>query len=246
MLVNKILKVVLLLLGGAFIALQGFAYEVEGAAVSTLMLILLTVLYCKWTENKYRYFFWFLVIFAAANLLSYSAYYSSEILEEQIDYYYYGGNILYITSYILLIIGILRRLDLKKVFSELSISILILVALDAFCVSIVSATTEGVLSVYQNYLEFTYNAVIMTLLSAALINYMYRNDNKSMLFLVASIFIFFSEIIQLAYYYILLEDKNLGFIYSFLLVVAFLFFYIQSQLEYTGPEPEYSDEQLEV
>ena len=83
--------------------------------------------------------------------------------------------------------------------------------------------------------------------SVALIDYMYRNDNKSMLFLLGSICIVFSEIIQLAYYYIL-EDKNLGFIYSFFLVVAFVFFYLQSQLKHTGPQPTYldMDEQLEA
>lgn len=241
MVVNKILKVVLLLLGVIFVILQGFAYEFEGATISTLMLVLLTILYFRWTEKKSSYFLWFLVIFTIADFLSYFGYYSPELSVEQIDYYYYGANILYIFSYILLIIGILRRLDLKKVFSELSIPILVLVVLDVFCVTIVSATTENVLSKYENYLELTYNVIIMTLLSVALINYMYRNDNKSMLFLIASIFIVFSEIIQLAYYYII-DNKNLGFVYSLFTVVAFIFLYVQSQMEFTGPEPEYSDE----
>ena len=60
-----------------------------------------------------------------------------------------------------------------------------------------------------------------------------------------NICIVFSEIIQLAYYYIL-DDQNLGFIYSFFLVIAFVLLYVQSQLEFTGPEPAYSDEQLEA
>ena len=61
-----------------------------------------------------------------------------------------------------------------------------------------------------------------------------------MLFLLGSICVVFSEIIQLAYYYIL-NDKNLGFIYSFFLVVAFIFFYLQSQINHTGPQPSYLD-----
>jgi hypothetical protein len=85
----------------------------------------------------------------------------------------------------------------------------------------------------------------MILLSVALINYMYRNDNKSMLFLIASIFIVFSEIIQLAYYYIL-PDNNLSFVYSLFFIIAMLFFYLQSQQEFTGPIPEYADEELEA
>jgi hypothetical protein len=246
MLVNKILKVVLLLLGGVFVVLQGFAFEVEGAAVSALMLVLLTILYCRWTENKSKYFFWFLVMFALAQLLSCYAYYGPQIEEGGTDYYYYGANLLYIVSYLFLIIKILRGLNLKAVFSELSIPIFILVVLDVFCVSIVSSTTENEFSFHQYILEYGYNAVIMILLSVTLINYMYRNDNKSMLFLVGAICIVFSEIIQLAYYYILENNNDLGFIYSFFLVIAFLFLYLQSQLEFTGPEPIYTDEQLEV
>jgi len=246
MLVNKILKVVLLLLGGTFITLQSFAYEVEGSTVSSLMLILLTVLYCRWTKNKSNLFFWFLVVFTVAEVIGGISYHVSEIPEGEVNYYYYGSNILYMLAYAMLIVKIIKGLDLRKVFKEHSVPVLILVVLGVFCVSVVSATTENVLSVYENYLEFTYNTVIMVLLSVALINYMYRNDNKSMLFLIGSIFIFFSETIQLAYYYILLEDNNLGFIYSFFLVVAVLFYYLQSQLEFTGPEPEFNDETLEV
>jgi cbb3-type cytochrome oxidase subunit 3 len=245
MIINKILKVLLLLLGGIFIVLQGFAFEVEGAAVSAFTLVLLTVLYCKLTENKSNYFFWFLVTFTLGHLLSLYSYYEPLLEYDQIDYYYYGANLLYIIAYIFLIIKMLKGFDFKTVFSELSIPIIVLVVLDVFCVSIVTATTENVLSFYEYSLEFAYNSVIMTLLSVALINYMYRNDNKSMLFLIGSICIVFSEIIQLAYYYIL-NDNNLGFIYSFFLVVAFMFFYLQSQVEFTGPEPEYTDEHLKA
>ncbi|EDP69890.1 hypothetical protein FBALC1_10172 [Flavobacteriales bacterium ALC-1] len=246
MLVNKILKVVLLLLGVAFIVLQSLAYEVEGVVISSLTLLLLAILYFRYTENISNIFFWFLAVFTTAEMCKYLSYVGPSIPKDGIDYYYYITNILYIISYILLIVRIIKGLDLKKVFSELSIPILILIVLDILCVSVVSATTENVLSVYQNYLEFTYNAIIMILLSVALIGYMYRNDNKSMLFLLASIFIVFSEIIQIAYYYVLEDDQNLGFIYSLFLVVAFIFLYLQSQLQFTGPEPEYMDESLEV
>ncbi|MBV7270219.1 hypothetical protein [Winogradskyella luteola] len=245
---NKILKVVLLLLGGLFIVLQGFAFEAEGSAISALMLVLLTFLYCRWTVNKTKYFFWFLVFFTIAQLVSFYANYIPELKNEEIDYVYYIANIFYIISYSFLTIKIVMDLNLKKVFSELSIPIIILVVLDIFCVTLVTDTTQSVLSYEEYILEFVYNAVIMLLLSVALINYMYRNDKKSMLFLIGSICIVFSEIIQLTYFYIL-DDNNLGFIYSFLLVMAFLFFYLQSQLDFTGPEPEpvYKDEkQLET
>jgi hypothetical protein len=246
MLINKILKVVLLLLGGSFVALQGFAFEVEAAAVSSVTLILLTVLYCRWTTNKTKYFFWFLVTFTLSHALSFASYYFIDIRVGQVDYVYYIANLLYILAYVFLILKIVTILDLKVVFSELLIPIIVLIILDIFCVYIVSGTTENVLEIYEYALEFLYNTVVMALLSVSLINYMYRNDNKSMLLLLGSICIVFSEIIQLAYYYILLEDSTLGFTYSFFLVMAFLFFYLQSQGEFTGPEPEYLEENLEA
>lgn len=245
MFLNKLLKVILLLLGGIFIILQGLAYELEGAAVSALMLVLLTVLYCKWTVNKSRFFFWFLVIFTVAHVLSYSSWYGPEIRQGDIDYYYYGANVLYIISYLFLIVKITSSFKFRNIFKELAIPIVILLVLDVFCVVLVTDTTKGALTGYEYTLEFIYNAVIMALLSVALIDYMYRNDRKSMLFLVGSIFIVFSEIIQLAYFYIL-EARSLGFVYSFFLVVAFLFFYLQSQLQLSEPPPNYIDEQLEA
>ncbi|APY07450.1 hypothetical protein BWZ20_03665 [Winogradskyella sp. J14-2] len=247
MLVNKILKILLLLLGGVFVVLQGFAYEAQGAAVSAVMFVLLTILYCRWTKDKSKYFFWFLVIFTIGHLLSYASWYVPLIEEGEIDYYYYCSNILFIVAYLCLIIKVLSSINIGKAFRELSIPIIILIVLDVFCVVIVTDATGGILSTYEYILEFVYNGVTMALLSVALIDYMYRNDNKAMLFLIGSICVVFSEIIQLAYYYII-DDKNLGFIYSFFLVVAFVFFYLQSQISHTGPQPTYldMDEQLEA
>ena len=245
MFLNRFLKVVLLLLGGLYIVLQGFAFEDKGAGVSALTLILLTVLYCRWTKNKSKLFFWFLLTFTSAQILACLSHYMPAIEEGKIDYYYYGANALYILSYLLLITRVALQLNFKVVLSQLAIPVVILLILDVFCVSLVTATTESVLSIPQYTLEYTYNAVIMALLSIALIDYMYRNDNKSMLFLIGSICIVFSEIIQLAYFYIL-PDNNLGFVYSFFLVVAFIFFYVQSQMEYTGPEQPFFDEHLEA
>ncbi|MBC2845482.1 hypothetical protein [Winogradskyella flava] len=244
---NRVIKVALLLLGVVFIVLQGFAYKAEGDAIGTLMLVLLIVMYLKWTEDKNRYFIGFLILFSIGHLLDFYSWYGPAIDEGNIDYYYYGVNILSILSYVFLTIRFASKLKFKKVFAELAIPMVILIILDIFCVVLVTDTTKGaLLSAHEYALEFIYNAIIMTLLSVALITYMYRNDNKSMLFLIGSICIVFSEIIQLAYYYIVVDDKELGFIYAFFLVVAFVFFYLQSQLPFTGPQPSYSEERLEV
>jgi len=246
MLIKKIIKVVLLLLGGIYVLLQGFALEVEGDTVGAISFILLTWLYVGWTKHKSKLFLLFLVVFTMAQILGYIAWYGPELKEGQTDYLYYISNILSIASYGLLIIKMLLQLNLKTVFSELAIPVIVLVVLDVFCVSLISSTTESSFNYYEYALEFTYNSVIMALLSMALINYMYRNNNKSMLFLIGSIFIVFSEIMQLAYFYILSDDNSLGYVYSFFLVVAFVFYYMQSQHIVTDPTPAYSDDCIEV
>ncbi|NNE31368.1 MAG: hypothetical protein HKN40_03260 [Winogradskyella sp.] len=242
MLVNNIFKVVLLLLSAAFIALEGLEYQLEAAAVSSFILILLTVFYSRWTEKKSIYFIGFLVTFTIAHALSYMSWYTPVVGSGQTDYIYYLVNILYILAYVFLITRCLIELSFKEIFTQLPVPIVILVILDVFCVILVTDTAQNALNFYEYTLEFFYNTVIMTLLSVAVINYLYRNDNKSMLLLIGSICIVFSEVIQLAYYYIL-QDNNLGLIYSFFLVIAFLFFYLQSQLVFTGPEPAFTDEE---
>lgn len=240
MIVNRILKVLLLLLAGILIVLQGLALEAEGTVLGTIMLVLLSVLYNRITEDKSIYFQAFLVLFTIGHLFSSLGWYGPMIKEGGIDYYYYGANILYITSYLMFVLKIIKSINFREAYRDLAIPVVILLVLDVFCVIIVSDTTRGTLSFYEYILEFVYNSVIMLLLSLALINYLYRNDKKSMLFLIGSICIVFSEIIQLAYYYII-DDNYLGFVYSFFLVMAFIFFYLKSQAKYTGPQPSYLD-----
>jgi hypothetical protein len=243
MLVNAILKGIILLLGAIFVTLQGLGFETEATGTCAFMLLLLTGLYCTGKFGKPPYFLWFLVSFTVAHILSFVGYFQPPLEVEQVDYFYYGVNLLYILSYIFLILKILVGLDFRKILVEFSVSLLVLIILDIFCVVLVTAAAENELTYQEYLLEFAYNGVIMTLLSVALLNYMYRNDSKSMMFLLASICLVFSEIIQLAYFYIL-EDSSLGYVYSLLFVVAFILFYIQSQKVFTGPIQTFTDEQL--
>lgn len=231
-------------MAGVFVVLEGFAFEEEADAISGIMLVLLIVLYCRSTVKRSKYFILFLVSFALAYFINYISWFSEPIYEDEIPYYYYGSNALFMLSYVFLILRLTSGLKLKEVFKELYFSMLILVLLDVFCVIVLTDTAKSALTLDEYIVEFIYNAVIMLLLSVALLNYMYRYDNKSMLFLVGSICIIFSEIIQLAYFYVL-EDESLSFVYSVFFIIAMLFFYLQSQLQFTGPVPEYIDEQYE-
>ena len=245
MLVSRILKITLVILSLIYLGMQslGPEYEVYGSGLSTVMLLILAVLYHQFSKIKRKRFYYFIILFAFGNLLGWYAYYDSFFIRnEALDILYYITNSFFIAAYISLIIGLISSLDLRVLLSEYLLAFIVLVVLDVFSVVIITSTTETVLNGYEYLLEFTYNAVVMTLLSFALLQYLYRNDKKSMLFLIGSICLVFSEIIQLAYYYVI-EEHQLSLIYSLLLVVGFLFFYLQSQLNFTGPIPAYTDEE---
>jgi hypothetical protein len=157
------------------------------------------------------------------------------------DLFYYFTNSLYILSYIFLIIKVLGDMNLKEIIRKFPIHIIVLLALDVFCVITVTETTKGLLSNAEYALEFSYNAVIMLLLTVTLINYIYREDKKSMNLLIGSIFIVFSEVIQLAYFYIS-AINILNVICSLFLVLAFIFFYLQSRLIYQNNDDLTSNE----
>ncbi|MBT8253325.1 MAG: hypothetical protein KJN68_05085, partial [Bacteroidia bacterium] len=138
-------------------------------------------------------------------------------------------NTLYITSYIFLTIEVLRQMRLKKIFKKFFVHLAILLILDVYCAILVTdvAVKSGMLESTADYiLEFTYNVVIMGLLTITLINYLHRDTKKAMNLLIGALCIVFSEVIQVAYYYVT-EITILSIAYNILLILAFFFFFIQ-------------------
>ncbi len=229
--VRKILITILIILSVSFLGLQVLQFETQASALRALLLIVLTVFYYLTINDKKRFFYLFLVSFTIAEILNFTSMFVSFVSENGADYSYYLTNALYILSYIFLIIKVLGDMNLKEIIRKFPIHIIVLLVLDVFCVITVTETTKGLLSNAEYALEFSYNTIIMLLLTITLINYIYREDKKSMNLLIGSIFIVFSEVIQLAYFYIS-AINILNVICSFFLVMAFIFFYLQSRLIY--------------
>lgn len=229
--VRKILITILIILSVSFLGLQVLQFETQASALRALLLIVLTVFYYLTIKDKKRFFYLFLVSFTIAEILNFTSMFVSFVSENGADYSYYLINALYILSYIFLIIKVLGDMNLKEIIRKFPIHIIVLLVLDVFCVITVTETTKGLLSNAEYALEFSYNTIIMLLLTITLINYIYREDKKSMNLLIGSIFIVFSEVIQLAYFYIS-AINILNVICSFFLVMAFIFFYLQSRLIY--------------
>ena len=233
MIINRLLKIALVILGITYIVLEVSKIELYNDFVSATLLVLLTFLYMRSAETKFKkrpYFLYFLITFTASELLSASSYFVS-LMTDAVDYNYFISNILYMLAYIFLILRCVSTMKLKGILKEFPVTLIILVVLGVFCVTLITETAQNQLNTSEYIIEFAYNVIVMTLLSAALIAYMDKGDNKSMLFLIGSMFIFFSEMLQLAYYYVE-ELQHLAALYSVFLVLAFTFFYLQSKLKY--------------
>lgn len=233
--IQKILIAVLIVLSVVFMGFQIYELEVEAAGIRVLMLILLTALYYIRVKNRRLFFFLFLITFAIAEILNFIGWLVPIVPIDDLDYMYFIGNSLYILSYSFLIVRILSSMNLLEIVRKLPFHLLILIVLDVFCVIVVTNTAMDRLNYYEYLVELVYNSVIMILLTVALINYILKNDKKAINLLIGSIFIFFSEIIQLAYFYV--SNINLLNVFcSLFLVLAFVFFYLQSRLSYEPQE----------
>lgn len=225
----RIFTIILVALCLLFLGFQVYELDVEAAAARAVLVITLTIFYYVTIQEKRLFFFLFLLAFSLAEIMNFSSWLVEIDYSITPDYFYYGTNMLFILSYIFLIIRILEDMNVKEIVSKFWIHIIILIVLDVFSVVIVSGTTEKRLSSSQYSLEFFYNSVIMVVLTVAMINYISKNTQKSMNLLLGAIFIFFSEVIQLTYFYIS-EINILNVICSLFLVLAFLFLYLQARI----------------
>jgi len=234
---KKLLLGVILTLVIAFIGFRIFNQDVIADFIRPIILPLVTVYYIINGYNKKSYFFFFLSIYAFAELFGVfnPLAQESELVDSLL---YFGCNSLYILAYIFLIMEVFQSMDITKIFSRFSVHIVILLLLDLYCVILVSEVaikSENLTTIYDHIIEIAYNAVIMIMLTVTLINYLYRDSRKAMNLLLGALCIVFSEVFQVAYFYVA-EINLLSITYSILLVVSFSFFYIQAKMSYKDSE----------
>lgn len=230
---TKILLGVIATLVIAFIGFRIFNQEIIADYIRPIILPLVTLYYVLKGHSKRSYFFLFLAVYSFAEIFGFF----NQAAEESVlvdNLMYFGCNSLYILAYIFLIMEVFQSMDLSKIFSRFSVHIVILLLLDIYCVILVSEVaikSDNLVSIYDHIIEIAYNAVIMIMLTICLINYLYRDSKKAMNLLLGALCIVFSEVFQVAYFYVS-EINVLSITYSVLLVVAFSFFYIQAKMSY--------------
>ncbi|MBT8273829.1 MAG: hypothetical protein KJO77_08485 [Bacteroidia bacterium] len=243
---TKILLGIIATLVIAFIGFRIFQQEVIADYIRPIILPLVTLYYIIEGYNRKSYFFLFLAVYAFADLFGFFNQMAEE--SELVDsLMYFGCNTLYILAYIFLIMEVYQSMNLSKILSRFLVHIVILFLLDIYCVILVSEVaikSENLVTIYDHIIEIAYNSVIMIMLTVTLINYLYRDSKKAMNLLLGALCIVFSEVFQVAYFYVS-EINVLSIAYSVLLVVAFTFFYIQVKMSYGNNEVTLSSPPIE-
>ena len=220
---SKILIGLVVLLSTLFIVFQYNNNVVLSTMVRALIVPMISLLYFLNVKKRSIFFTIFLVLFSISEVtVLFSSYfpYQSE---------YFVGNSLYILAYIFLIYEILRDLDFAYLFKNFTIHLLVLSTLNIYVIYVLLKIEDPFVIGFEFVIEFVYNIVTLFLLSISLLNYFCKDNRKSLLLFLGSICIVFSEVIQIAYYYI--AQKNLlNFSYSVLLILAFCFYYYQSTI----------------
>lgn len=240
MIKRKALQGSLIVCGLLFLFLQFAGYEVFASGIRAASLMLMIALYYSVVKKKQIVFFLFLSFFCFGDLITFINWLASKFKIDLLGQIYLIGNITYIVAYIMLIIYVFKKIQIKKLFPRFLFHVLVLLILDiVFVVIIADTATEGLVS-YEYWLEFVYNSLLMILLSLALLNVVKNESSRSMFLLMGAICIVFSEVIQMAYFYVS-NDNLLNILSSLFIVAAFTSIYLhvitsdkKDDLELTG------------
>jgi len=216
-------------------------YEISGDFIVSfyyhaLIVPSLTVFYIFFINPKNKFFLLFLICFSIPQILgSILTAVSVSGLEENLkknfyDIEYYISNTFFVLAYIFLSVKIIKSINFRYILRSFTIHIVVLIVLDCYLLYVLHSVINPNLA-FENdyYLEVVYNIVILSLLSFALLNFLYRDNKKSLYLFLGVLFVVFSEVIDVAYIYVT-ERSILRFVSTTLSFVAFYFFFQQTTL----------------
>lgn len=210
-------------------------YDAVAYYLHYLMVPFITLAYLFLGNKKNSLFILFLVFYSLSDLMglliSSLPYYESQKLY---DFEYYFGNLLYLLSYLFLIIKISKSINLKHVVKHFKIHIVVLTALGIYLVFVLQGViSDGLEYEGDYYFELIYNIVSVALLPLSLLNYFYRDNRKALYLFLGSLFIVFSEVMVVAHIYVK-EMSILNFLSATFTLIAFYFYYQQSKFKNVG------------
>tara|TARA_R110002050_G_scaffold74772_5_gene160217 strand:+ start:31417 stop:32109 length:693 start_codon:yes stop_codon:yes gene_type:complete len=184
----------------------------------------ITLAYFLYVKEKTLFFSLFLILFSISDLMVLIVNY----IPYEIDYFI--GNSLYILAYISLFLEVCKSICVVHVLKNFKIHLIVLIALSFYIVYVLQVIVDPYVGkTNEYYVELIYNIVMLVFLSSSLLNFFYRDNKKSLYLFIGALCIVFSEVIWVAYTYI--SDKSLlNVISGTLSLLAFYFFYKQSNL----------------
>lgn len=196
-----------------------------------LMIPLITLIYILYIKKKNILFLLFLLFFTISDLYVLSTDILVNNQESALyDYNYYIANSLFVLAYVFLFIKISKSICIAHVLKNFKIHIIVLAILNIYLIYVLQVIVEpNMVMDLDYYFELIYNVVTLLLLSVALLNYFYRDNQKSLYLFLGVLCIVFSEVIDIAFIY-LAQRNILNFFSTTLSLGAFYFLYQQSKL----------------
>lgn len=189
-----------------------------------LVVPIITLLYLLFNKNKDKRLLCFFVLFSIADIINLT---DNNTIS---DWAYYICNVLYIAAYCFLIFYILKTLSFKKVFKHFLLDFTVLLLLDLYMIYVLIAIINPI-DFESNFIglihlvEFLYSLVLIIVFSMSYLNYVQKGTKKYLYLFIACVFIAFSELILVGYYYFF-EDIRLNYASTILYVLGiFLLLY---------------------
>ena len=134
-----------------------------------------------------------------------------------------------VLAYVFLFVKISKSICIIHILKNFKIHIFVLAALNLYLIYVLQIIVEPNKEIAIYYFELIYNIVTLLLLSAALLNYFYRDNQKSLYLFLGVLCLVFSEVIDIAFIYVAQRDI-LNILSTSLSLAAFYFLYQQSKL----------------
>lgn len=192
-----------------------------------LILPILIYFYSKKNKHKNVFFTVFLIGFAISEFFK-MWFFTSELFNHYISY------IFIMTAYCSLITFFLKGMDAKRLIKKFKFHIFILITFNLYILYTLNQMIlqDDSLEVFTFpfFLEVFYNLLILLILSISLLYYLYTETKQALLLFLACVCIVFSEMIQVAYFFIT-EEIFLKIGYIVLMAIGFGFIYFYTLLE---------------
>jgi len=220
---NKMAVVLFFLCCIAYLGCVVLGYDMISEYIRSFISPMLLLYYITKKPPKSVLTLFFLIFYAVAE--------TSFLYLEYSDLSYYVANIAYITSYGLMLVFLMSKMNFSKVIKRFSVHLIVLLLFGGYLLFALDRLSERQTTglIQLDYALYTvYNSLFILVLMFSLIHYLYHDTKKTLILFLACLCIALSELVQIAD---IVDMKTLFIVlYSFLLIAGFclLFFYFKN------------------